>query len=307
MCSPYPCTGLLDVYGFESFQQNNLEQLCINYANEKLQQHFVTHYLKIQQECRLNRSSDASQLQSRLEKSLSLNKCFGRDKFSGKPNFIVSHYAGKVTYQIEDMVEKNKDPVPPELIQLLQESKDSLLQKLFPLENNKTPDVATYSRTSPTTVVSKFKGSLESLMHILHNTTPHYIRCIKPNMGCKAMDFQKEERYGVVAPGQHKTEMRNHVNGLSPAKKRRGPDLEEGSNELQINSQEILEAALPKLYVDTTSTNTLAHCGTTKVFLTHTVVRNFSFFFFLLFYTYTLSVRKLSCFLPLHIAALHNI
>ncbi|XP_072266329.1 unconventional myosin-XIX [Pyxicephalus adspersus] len=334
--------GLLDVYGFESFPQNNLEQLCINYANEKLQQHFVTHYLKVQQdeyaaeglewsfisyqdnqgcvdlmegspvsifsilneECRLNRSSDASQLQSRFEKSLSHNKCFGRDKFSGKPNFIVSHYAGKVTYQIVDMVVKNKDPVPPELIQLLQESTDNLLQRLFPLENSKPPDVSTYSRTSPTTVVSKFKGSLESLMQILHNTTPHYIRCIKPNMDCRAMDFRKEEvlsqleacgivetinisaagfpirisfqsfaeRYGLIAPSQHRIEMQNHVNGLSPAKKRRGPDLEEGSNELQLISQAILHAALPQLYVDTTSPNTLAHCGTTKVFLTHSVI-----------------------------------
>lgn len=41
--------GLLDVYGFEAFPENNLEQLCINYANEKLQQHFVAHYLKAQQ------------------------------------------------------------------------------------------------------------------------------------------------------------------------------------------------------------------------------------------------------------------
>ena len=41
--------GLLDIYGFESFHSNSLEQLCINYANEKLQQHFVTHFLRAEQ------------------------------------------------------------------------------------------------------------------------------------------------------------------------------------------------------------------------------------------------------------------
>ncbi|XP_066491809.1 unconventional myosin-XIX isoform X2 [Tiliqua scincoides] len=227
--------GLLDVYGFESFPENHLEQLCINYANEKLQQHFVSHFLKAQQEeyameglewsfvsyqdnqscldaiegspislfsllneeCRLNRSSNASQFQTRIDAALSSNQCISRDRFSKKPNFIVSHYAGSVCYQVEDMVEKNKDPVPPELVMMLQQSQDSMLQKLFPVsavsQQTKKNDIKAQTKPVVVTVVSKFKGSLEQLMAILHSTTPHYIRCIKPNVECEAAVFRKDE------------------------------------------------------------------------------------------------------------------
>uniref|UniRef100_H2XU32 Myosin motor domain-containing protein n=1 Tax=Ciona intestinalis TaxID=7719 RepID=H2XU32_CIOIN len=45
----YHFIGLLDVYGFESFKHNCLEQLCINYANEKLQQYYIHNFLKLKQ------------------------------------------------------------------------------------------------------------------------------------------------------------------------------------------------------------------------------------------------------------------
>ncbi|XP_013212504.1 unconventional myosin-XIX isoform X1 [Ictidomys tridecemlineatus] len=225
--------GLLDVYGFESFPDNSLEQLCINYANEKLQQHFVAHYLRAQQEeyameglewsfvnyqdnqtcldliegspisicslineeCRLNRPSSAAQLQTRIESALAGSPCLGHNKLSREPSFVVVHFAGPVRYHTAGLVEKNKDPVPPELTGLLQQSQHSLLTVLFPTDpKEKTQEKPSgQNRTPALTVVSKFKASLEQLLRILQNTTPHYIRCIKPNSQGQPQSFLQEE------------------------------------------------------------------------------------------------------------------
>jgi myosin-1 len=42
--------GVLDIYGFEVFENNGFEQLCINYVNEKLQQIFIELTLRAEQD-----------------------------------------------------------------------------------------------------------------------------------------------------------------------------------------------------------------------------------------------------------------
>ncbi|XP_054899791.1 unconventional myosin-XIX [Poeciliopsis prolifica] len=313
--------GVLDVYGFECFQINNLEQLCINYANEKLQQHFVAHYLRAQQEeyvseglewsfvkyqdnqgcldllegspisvfsllneeSRLNRASDSTALRGRLEKELGGNDNICWDKFSKAPHFTVTHYAGKVSYQLEGMVEKNKDPVPPELIGLLQKSDNLLLHEIFSDQETEIPNGKGLSRV---TVISKFKNSLENLMKLLLTTTPHYTRCIKPNSDCKPLTFQNREvilqleACGIVEtihisaagfpiriPLKSFVQRYGPIGKCSPSRRLDADPDAEGTEVLQQEVEKLLRVALQH-NVSHEERRSLVHCGKTKVFLT---------------------------------------
>ncbi|XP_075753381.1 unconventional myosin-Va isoform X8 [Pelodiscus sinensis] len=231
--------GVLDIYGFETFEINSFEQFCINYANEKLQQQFNMHVFKLEQEeymkeqipwtlidfydnqpcinlieaklgildlldeeCKMPKGSDGSWAQKLY--NTHLNKCvlFEKPRMSNKA-FIIQHFADKVEYQCEGFLEKNKDTVYEEQIKVLKSSKFKMLSELFQDDEKAfSPTSATTSgRTLLTrtavkpakarpghaskehkkTVGHQFRNSLHLLMETLNATTPHYVRCIKPN------------------------------------------------------------------------------------------------------------------------------
>ncbi|KAK3762270.1 hypothetical protein RRG08_005535 [Elysia crispata] len=161
--------GLLDIYGFESFEENSLEQLCINYANERLQQHYVMHFLHdlqmeyesegiawkcvpytdnklcvdaldgstgvfgvLNEDVYLNRRSVDHQVCNRIIEACSNSQLVRKPHFGTYGNqFLITHFAGDVLYTVKDAVTKNKDNIPPELISLLHSSSNSFVLQLF--------------------------------------------------------------------------------------------------------------------------------------------------------------------------------
>uniref|UniRef100_A0A0D9WJ42 Myosin motor domain-containing protein n=1 Tax=Leersia perrieri TaxID=77586 RepID=A0A0D9WJ42_9ORYZ len=193
--------GVLDIYGFESFKTNSFEQLCINFTNEKLQQHFNQNVFKMEQE-EYNREQidwsyiefvDNQDVLDLIEKKpggiVKLYEKFRNHKRFSKPKlsrtaFTIQHYAGEVTYQSDHFLDKNRDYVVVEHQELLNASKCSFVSGLFPsvLEEN--------TKSSKSSIATRFKGQLHELMETLSSTEPHYIRCIKPNNLLKPATFE---------------------------------------------------------------------------------------------------------------------
>uniref|UniRef100_A0A671PSU7 Unconventional myosin-Va-like n=1 Tax=Sinocyclocheilus anshuiensis TaxID=1608454 RepID=A0A671PSU7_9TELE len=227
---PHSFIGVLDIYGFETFEVNSFEQFCINYANEKLQQQFNMHVFKLEQEeymkeqipwtlidfydnqpcinlieakmglldlldeeCTMPKGSDDSWAQKLYNTHLKKSSHFEKPRMSNKA-FIILHFADKVEYQCDGFLEKNKDTVNEEQINVLKASKFALLVELF--QDEETPAAPSSSAPSGRAKVGRstqsfrehkksvglqFRNSLHLLMDTLNATTPHYVRCIKPN------------------------------------------------------------------------------------------------------------------------------
>lgn len=216
--------GVLDIYGFECFRLNSFEQFCINFANEKLQQHFNEHVFKMEQEeyrkevinwsyiefidnqdvldliekkpigiialldeaCMFPKSTHET-FSNRLFQHFGAHQRLEKEKFS-ETDFTISHYAGKVTYQTDTFLDKNRDYVVVEHHSLLSSSKCPFIAGLFP----SLPQESSRSSYKFSSVASRFKQQLQALMETLSSTEPHYVRCVKPNSLNRPQKFETQ-------------------------------------------------------------------------------------------------------------------
>lgn len=169
--------GILDIYGFEVFEWNSFEQLCINFANEKLQQHFNSHMFTLEQrlyaeegiswshiqwqdnqeiidnlekrplgvfcildsECLMPSSTDQTCL-SKIYNTFKNSKVVYKPSRFASTNFAVQHYAGEVVYDVLSFLEKNTDKLHADIITLLKSSSMAMCRTLFS-DPRFTPDM----------------------------------------------------------------------------------------------------------------------------------------------------------------------
>ncbi|KAK5727106.1 class II myosin [Elasticomyces elasticus] len=161
--------GVLDIAGFEIFEQNSFEQLCINYTNEKLQQFFNHHMFVLEQEEYAREQIEwkfidfGRDLQPTIDlievtNPIGIFSCLDEDsvmpkatdksfteKLNGlwdrktpkykrsllKQGFTLTHYAAEVEYETEGWLEKNKDPLNDNITRLLAGSSNKHIANLF--------------------------------------------------------------------------------------------------------------------------------------------------------------------------------
>merc|ERR1719323_163405 len=163
--------GCLDIAGFEIFDYNGFEQICINFVNEKLQQFFNQHMFTLEQEeyvregiewANVDFGMDLQKCITMFEKPMGLlaileeeslfpkatdltfagklhenllGKCENFQKPNPKPDpgahFAVIHYAATVSYNLTGWLEKNKDPLNDTIVELMKNGSNALLVECF--------------------------------------------------------------------------------------------------------------------------------------------------------------------------------
>ncbi|XP_072936347.1 neither inactivation nor afterpotential protein C-like [Epargyreus clarus] len=256
------CVTLIDMFGFECFYRNRLEQLIVNTTNEQMQFLYnqKTFVWEMQEEREegidveefhfYDNKHSVDQLMSRprglfyiLDEAsrtgrgqgfiMTAIKTFYKGpyiKLAGSHEFCVAHYTGKVNYDAREMADKNRDFLPPEMIETMRASTNLNLHHLFKNKLTKSGNLTVSSSQSqteaPKTKSEKEKQNVKtrkyntgskgmySQVHKMRTAAAiyratslemlkqlavgagsggtHYVRCIRPDLNDKPRGFQVE-------------------------------------------------------------------------------------------------------------------
>ncbi|XP_055533492.1 unconventional myosin-XV [Wyeomyia smithii] len=225
--------SILDIFGFEDLAENSFEQLCINYANESLQLYFNKHVFKLEQaeyakerlewnslewddnlpvihllakkpvgifhllddESNFPRANDLSFLE-KCHYNHALNELYSRPRI-GAQEFGITHYAGLIWYCVEGFLEKNRDALKMDVIELLNSSTEPLVGEMTKqlkaqrdigktLPRGTNGRFVTMKPRTPT-VAARFSDSLQQLLQSMAKCNPWFVRCVKPNSEKQAL------------------------------------------------------------------------------------------------------------------------
>jgi len=209
--------GVLDIFGFEIFDKNLFEQLCINFVNERMQQCFIQLTIKSEQEdyakedipwidvpffdnavvieliqgktpsgvfaclddtSKVAHAQDGREVDEKFLDNVTKNAKGHAHFKSRQGRFTIMHYAGEVEYDVSGFIDSNKDTVNQDLLVLVKSSTaDFVSSTLYP----EVVDTNNRARSGGPSLSSKLKKATDELVDTLMACTPHYVRCIKSN------------------------------------------------------------------------------------------------------------------------------
>nr|AAQ88311.1 myosin B [Gregarina polymorpha] len=218
--------GMLDIFGFEIFDKNSLEQLLINITNEFLQKNFIdivferesklyrdegvstaelvftdnkevietligkrdSVFAVLEDSC-INKGGNDASFYSLLCQTLGTTRAFRKPQGGDRDLiFTVGHTIADINYCAQNFVSKNSDLLKAELTEVAQDSSSSIVAEMFA-----GIPVERGKLAKGQLIASQFLKQLDEMMGIILSTEPHFIRCVKPNETKKPLDWDAQK------------------------------------------------------------------------------------------------------------------
>ncbi|SPJ08884.1 myosin B [Plasmodium sp. DRC-Itaito] len=217
--------GILDIFGFEIFVKNSLEQLLINIANEEIHNIYLfvvyekesnlykkegiiidsvkytnnesiidllrgkTSIISILEDNCLAPGKKDESIVSVYTNKFSKNEHYSICKKDITASFVIKHTVSDVTYSISNFISKNKDILSPNILKLLKVSNNKLIHNLY--DDAEVTD----SLGRKNLITYKYLENLKKICSYLKSTNIYFIKCIKPNETKEKNNFNPKKVY----------------------------------------------------------------------------------------------------------------